>query len=437
MTPLEQAQRRRPLAELRRQGELFVRWLITLYRAHLPSHILKQFSSNRSLQVASALAYQTILSLVPLIVVGFSILNAFGGPESSAGLLTYTLENLIPIEASSIEGILRGMPSLSSPQAVGVVGVITLLILSTTLLSNIERALNDVWRVRGQRSFVSRFATYYTILTLAPVLLSLGIYQATRVTEASHLAARVLPSVLTFGAFFVCYKILPQPRTRWRPALVGALLANALFELSKWAFALYVSFAAGGTYASIYGAIGLLPLFLIWVYVSWIVFLFGGQAAYSVQNLELLAELDIHQDPERRSEELFDQTTDEAAIRLFFEISVAFQRGEAPPSEEDLAIAIPMPEFAVRFLVERFLQRGLLLQVGNTGLVPSRPPSGILVLDLVEGLRAPRVPLDISAMPSPLRAALDGMRAGRQKALAGTTFADLMPRLEARAAVLS
>lgn len=417
-----------------RQGAALWGWLLTLYRAHLPSHIAKQFIQNRSTQVAAALAYQTILSLVPLIVVGLSLVNVFGGTEkeSSPALMAYLLENLIPVESAKITEFLKSLPSLSEPHTVGLVGVITLLLLSTTLLANIEKALNDIWRVHGQKSLFTRFTTYYSILTLSPVLLSLGIYQASQITEASSLLARALPFILNFIAFWVCYN-LPKPKTRWRSTLTGAFIATLLFEFSKWGFSLYVYFAAKSTYANIYGAIGVLPLFLIWVYISWLIFLLGGQIAYSVQNIELLAELDKQHDPTRRSEELFDQATDEAAILLFYEIARAHQQGEPPPDEEALSITLAMPVLITRFLIDRFLQRGLILSIANGGFVPSRSPHSILVADLIDGLRTSRVDSTLSSAPPPVVSLLTSLRTSRRKTLGPVTFGELIQRTESKA----
>jgi membrane protein len=392
-----------------------------LYRAHLPSHVFRQFFQNHFLQVAASLAYQTILSMVPLIVVGFSLLNVFVG--SSADILSYLLVNFIPVQPERINEILGGLPSLSSPQAIGAIGLGTLLIVALTLFSNIEAALNNIWRVTSKRPLLLKFMTFYSLLTLAPLLLSIGLYLASQITETSGIFTRFIPSMLTFIVFFFCYKLLPQPNTRWRATITGGIVGSIFFEISKWGFALYLSYAADKSYSTIYGALGILPLFFVWIYVSWLVFLLGGQVAYSVQNIELLAELDRQQDAATISEDLFDQASDEAAIRLFYEISEAYQRGETPPDAEHLALAIPMPAMTVQFLLERFLERGLTLAVANGGFVPSRPPSQIDLFELIDGLRTPRIALDYASMDAPLRSALAQLKESRRKSLQGITFA--------------
>jgi membrane protein len=407
--------------KIKQQWSSFGEWLMILYRAHLPSHVSRQFIQHRFLQVAASLAYQTILSMVPLIVVGFSLLNVFVG--SSADILSYLLVNFIPVQPEKINDILGGLPSLSSPQAIGAIGLGTLLIVALTLFSNIEAALNNIWRVTSKRSLLLKFMTFYSLLTLAPLLLSIGLYLASQITETSGLFTRFMPSVLTFIVFFFCYKLLPEPNTRWRATITGGLVGSAFFEISKWGFSLYLAYAADKSYATIYGTLGILPLFFIWVYVSWIVFLLGGQVAYSVQNIELLAELDRQQDAATISEDLFDQASDEAAIRLFYEVSEAYQCGAPPPDAEHLALAIPMPALTVQFLLDRFLARGLILAVTNGGFVPARPPAQIDLFELIDGLRTPRIALDYVAMQAPLRNALEDLKESRRKSLQGTSFA--------------
>jgi membrane protein len=420
------------------RGVAVKRWAVNVYRARIVQQVVRQMDHQRALQVAGALAYQTILSMVPLIIVGFSLLHVFVGDGGSTELLGYLLQYLIPVETAKVSEVLKGLPSMASPQTVGAVGVFSLLLLVTTLLSNVEGAMNQVWRVGQSRSFVARFTIYYTTLTLAPLLLSVGLYQASQVTEASGLPARSLPWALSFFAFSLCYKSLPQAKTRWRPSFVGGVLAASLFWTAKWGFSLYVGYVASSTYANLYGTLGILPLFLLWIYVCWVVFLLGGQVAYTVQHFVLLAELDRQQDPERRSEELFDQTGDDAAVRLFYEIAAAFQHGKTPPDEEELALSIPMPALAVHFLVERFLQRGLLRALAGGGLVPARPLHELRVFDLVDGLRAPRVPLDLDTMPAPLRTALVELRQGRAAALGTLSFGSLTEAcLRAEAASLA
>ena len=253
--------------------------------------LLKNFVDDRCQRSAAALSYTTLLSLVPLTAVVFSIFAAFPVFQSvAADIQDFVFKNFVPASGEVVQQYLEEFTSKASRlTAIGV----TFLMLSALLLMNtIDAAINEIWHVTKPRKALPKFMVYWAVLTLGPVLMGASLAITSYVTSLpfftettllSGLRAQVLiilPFLATTLACTLLYAVVPNTQVPLRYAAIGALVAAALFELAKKGFAFYVT--TFPTYEMVYGALATIPVFLVWVYVSWLVILFGAEIAFSL-----------------------------------------------------------------------------------------------------------------------------------------------------------
>ncbi|HZM43344.1 MAG TPA: YihY family inner membrane protein [Burkholderiales bacterium] len=249
--------------------------------------VWQRFFEDGCMSIASDLAFTTLLALVPIIVVALAVLSAFPVfRETSVQLQTFLLANLIPESAASVTTYAQEL----SDNAAGltIIGLVFLFVTATLLLLSIDKAFNRIWRVRRPPRVARRIFIYGMLLTVAPVLIGLSLSLTSWVVSVSLglvkeapyavlVLLRIVPIVLTGFAFAMLYITLPNRRVRARDALAGGFLSAAAFEATKHGFALYITrFPA---YKLVYGAFAAIPIFLIWIYLSWVVVLFGAAAA--------------------------------------------------------------------------------------------------------------------------------------------------------------
>lgn len=258
-------------------------WLARLGRfARLVLQRLRQDRCNR---VAGELSFTTLLALVPLTTVSIAVLSLF--PVFETWMHTaqeFIYGNFVPAAGDAVSQYLQQFAANAGRLTVW--GLLFLIVTALLLMATIEHAFNDIWHVAQPRKRIYRFLGYWAVLTLGPILIGLSLSVtayllslpvflgagAARGLRALMLA--VAPSVFEMAAFMLMYVVVPNHRVRWRHALVGSIVAAILFEVAKRAFAWFVlSFS---TYHVIYGALAALPVFLVWIYLSWMVVLLGA-----------------------------------------------------------------------------------------------------------------------------------------------------------------
>ena len=253
--------------------------------------VLKRFGQDQCMRIAAALSYTTLLALVPLGAIAFSILSAFPVfDEVQTTIKSMLFENFLP---QSVEGAQSYFEHfIGQTQGLTAIGTVALAVTALLLLATIEAALNGIFHVKATRPFVPRMLMFWAVLTLGPLLLggslSLGTYLlfvsewmgADKIPGLGGLMTRLTPGVLAVIAFSLFYAIVPYRPVRVRDALIGGLAAGVLFGIGRKLFALYItSFPA---YQTIYGAVSMLPIFLIWMYFSWAIVLIGAEIAASL-----------------------------------------------------------------------------------------------------------------------------------------------------------
>lgn len=252
--------------------------------------LAKRFLDDNLFQAAGALSYTTVFALVPLSMVVFGVLSAFPVfGEWSDRLSDYIFSNFVPSAARSVESYLKQF-SANAGQLTAA-GVIALVVSLLITLNGVEATFNRIWRVKSGRPKVGRFLVYWTVLTLGALMAAASLAISARFfamsvfeTEAGHMLQRLLlrlaPIAIELLAFAAIYRVVPHRTIQWRHAIAGAMLATFLFESVKWGIGLYLG--NFGSYSKIYGTLAFVPIFLLWIYLSWIAILLGASLASSM-----------------------------------------------------------------------------------------------------------------------------------------------------------
>jgi membrane protein len=252
--------------------------------------VMRRFNEDRCMQIASSLTYTSLLSIVPMVTVALTVIAAFPAfGQVTAALQTFILQNLVPASADVIASYTQQFSANAAKLTA--VGIVFLVVTSIMLLLTIDRAFNDIWRVKRPRSVVQRVFVYWTLITVGPVLIgasltltswlvgqAVGLVRG--VPGAGVVLLSIVPVVLTSIAFAMLYIAMPNRRIALRDAVLGGVLAGVAFEVMKRSFAFYV--AQFPTYTLVYGAFATLPVFLLWLYLSWLVVIFGAVVVASL-----------------------------------------------------------------------------------------------------------------------------------------------------------
>jgi len=247
--------------------------------------VVKRFVDDRCMRVASSLSFTTLLALVPLTAVTLAVLSLFPVFSTWMGVIQeFIYSNFVPAAGETVHKHL--MQFAGKTGRLTVVGLVFLAVTAILLMATIEQAFNDIWRVANTRKLVHRFLAYWALLTLGPLLIAISLTLTTQLialpffdravfSAVDRIMGWVLPVIFEVGAVMLLYIVVPNTPVRWRQALVGALFTVVLLEIAKRLFAAAMKYLFG-SYQIVYGAIAVLPVFLIWIYISWLIVLLGA-----------------------------------------------------------------------------------------------------------------------------------------------------------------
>jgi membrane protein len=250
--------------------------------------IFKRARQERLPQVAGSLTFTTALSLVPLLAVSFALFTRFPVfRKLQQAIQEQLLQSLLPPDIARI--VLKHLTRFAAnASGLTVVGSLFLLVSAVVLLLTVENAMNRIWQVKKDRPLLKRVGLYLVVLALAPLVVGASLWGTAQLLKASAgllhalppwavLVLNAMPVLLGAVALACFYHFVPNTPVRWRNAFAGGLFASIAFELGKRGFTAYV--AAVPTYRTVYGAFAALPVFLLWVYFSWLVILGGALIA--------------------------------------------------------------------------------------------------------------------------------------------------------------
>lgn len=377
---------------------------------------------NRAGQQAAALAYHSIFGLVPLalvMVLVFESMPSFRVHEEKVRTFIYEQLSLTDIQipvGSSLGSVEPNDPNQvataddSSPQktvpltvylesmiqrffaglnkgSITVVGALFVVWAALGLLTTTERAFNNIWHVPKGRSWVNRVLNYWGLLTLGPLLLGLGVYVTSTYAAASQIQEKVTshagPMVVSYGvtwvALFLLYFILPNARVDVRAALWGAAVSALVWTGAKWGFNQYVNHFI--PYSKVYGVVGLVPLTVFWIYVTWLIVLFGLQLTFTTQHLSTLDQAQMHAPV--RSDPHF-MINDLTVIQLLRDIVRTCEQQKCPASDEVICSRLELPPILGRRLLSHLVETGLLVKTiePTEGYMTARDPGNITMVDI-------------------------------------------------------
>jgi len=254
-------------------------------------YLVRRFIDDNCFQVAGALAYTTLFALVPVLTAVLGVLTAFPVfGEWRDRITQFAFENFVPAAGYVVQGYFTQF--VESASKATAIGVAVLLFSAISLMLSVEDAFNRIWRVQKPRGVAWRVAMNWAVLIFGPLLLVTALAAASwvaatplleRAEESFGLKAyllRALPWIVEFGGLAACYRLVPHCPVRLRDAAIGALVATILFELAKRGFSAYAT--DGSSYSRIYGALAIIPIFIVWIYLSWLTVLFGASLAAAI-----------------------------------------------------------------------------------------------------------------------------------------------------------
>lgn len=408
--------------------------------------VATHFVRNRCLIRASALAYTTLLALIPLLAVVISIGSSLlknddedkiyqaiasiapaapinvknpAGNSNSVVTVKTNFENFAAGISNNVESPTNEISATNSAKsantristqkeiarqlhnfvqntqgnALGVTGVIVFLAIAIGMLSRIEETFNDIWGVAHGRNWLRRIVLYWTTITLGPLLLltafglmSSGHFQAAKnyfqhMPLFGNFIFGLLPLIVLWFAFTLIYLLVPNTKVKFSAAFIGGAVAGTLWHLNNAFSFLYVSGAV--MKSNIYGSIGLVPVFMLSLYFSWAILLFGAQFAYAFQNRAAYLQDKLADNINQRGREFI-------ALRLMTGLGQRFQNGLRPATVAEISGELGVPSRLAQQILRTLAAAQLVTEVGGAeaAYVPARPLETITAHDVLLALRA-------------------------------------------------
>ena len=389
--------------------------------------VIREITSGRLALHATSLVYTTLLSIVPLLALSFSVLQTMGAHQRMEPFLFQFFEPMGPEGIEIAEQILVFVDQMK----VGVLGSVGLAFLVYTVISlvqKIELSFNTIWRVPNLRSMGQRFSNYLSVILVGPLLMvsAIGItatvFSTTimqRLMEIEPLGSviiimsRFTPFLLVVLAFTFLYTFMPNTRVRLRYALIGGLIAGLAWQAGSMAFATFV--ATSTRYAAIYSSFAIGIFLLIWIYLNWMILLAGASIVFYLQTPGSIA---LHRDVEPSPE-----LQEKAAMTIMWQVCRPFARGEPPPGRKTLEEQLNIPWETARKISDKLIRAGLLMPAGENGdhLVPGKALDRITPKDVLDAARK-----DEDRIVARLPDVLPDNLAGEPRPGETATFSELM-----------
>jgi len=398
--------------------------------------VMRNFLEHNLLLRASALSFTTLLSIVPLLALAFAVLKGLGVQNSLEPLI---LQRFTVGSGEVVDKIITYINN-TKMGSVGAIGLAFLMVTVVSLLGNIEEAFNDIWGVEGHRSIYRRFSDYLSVVVSGPLLVLAAISITTSMQSQSFvqwilqqsyvgdlllLVFQVVPYLIIWIALFSLYVFMPNTKVRLKSALVGGILAGTIWQLAQWGF---IHFQIGvAKYNAIYGTLAALPVFMAWIYTSWLIVLFGVEVVAAHQSRRTF----LH---DFEPTELSYATREATALVFLLTVAGAFYREERPWTLERLADEKHVPLRTARRLLSKLVATGyLLVSEGKGTYYPARDLEHIRISALLrdlkhQGGKFPRDEADeLGEMTRELVQKLDRLT---DEALENLTLKDLVERCE-------
>lgn len=454
--------------------------------AHFWLLAFKSFHRNKGPLRATALAYATLFSLVPLLAITVSVTTAVlaqKGEDKTKQYLRSMVDYVAPQlqllrKAGDGKGGAQNQPGKEAgdqqalqkqpsgeqdevqraiaeqrqeadvrqevvdkiygfienvqPGTLSITGMVGLIAVAILLLTNIENTFNDIWGVTQGRTWFRRVVQYWATISLGPIVLSVIIYlvstnlKQTDLTGIPWLGTKILPFFIISCAFALFYKLMPNTEVHWNAAAVGGLVGGSLWLMLNIANALNMSRVV--SMSAIYGsAMAVLPIFLLGLYFSWLILLFGAQVSYAYQNRQVYVQ-------EKQAESVSQKSREYVALRVMTMLALRFERGEKPASLLEIGTELGVSTRLVGRVLQQLIAAHLAVEIGGkeSTYAPGRPIETITCENIIEVFRIQNG-RDLTTKEEPTRAIIcaefERIRMAEKQVAETITLKDLVARL--------
>ena len=325
------------------------------------------FQEDKCHLKASALTFWTVLSIVPVAALVFGIASGFGFEM----MLEKELMERIPGQEEAFEQIVNFSHSLLEKTKGGLIAGIGIVILFWTVikvLGNIEQSLNDIWKIKRSRTMGRKIGDYLSLMIICPFILILSssatVFITTGITYVSEKVSflgmispymfsglKLIPYILVWSLFTFIYMIMPNTRVRLGAGMLGGIIGGTIYQLVQWG---YITFQLGvSSYNAIYGSFAALPMFLVWMQLSWLIVLFGTEISYACQNID---KYELKPDSDNISRNLKILFT----IRIVHVLVKNFSRGNKALSAARISECVEIPICLGDRIVQELVEAGIV-----------------------------------------------------------------------------
>ncbi|MBN2427161.1 MAG: YihY family inner membrane protein [Deltaproteobacteria bacterium] len=364
--------------------------------------VFRKFFEDRCPMRASSLTYTSLLAIVPLFALMFSVLKGFGVQNT---LETIVLKK-ITIGSEEIVHHIIGYINNTNAARLGTMGLAILILTVMSMLSNIEKSFNHIWGVRETRSTFRRFSDFLSVLVLGPVFIFAAISMTStlqsqvflqRLLEMAYVGEvililfKTLPFVVMWAAFTFLYIFMPNAKVRLSSALVGGIFGGTIWQLAQWGF---VHAQVGvARYNAIYGTLAALPILMIWIYLSWIIVLLGLIVTYAWQNTEIIRR-------ETSEQRVSFMCREKTALAILILVTRKFYENGQPWDLQRISGHLNLPPRLRMRVLDELVDLGFLSEVVDEGeesaYQPAKAPERVAVADIIAEFRRQGDSLDCS-----------------------------------------
>ena len=364
------------------------RWAVRQYK--LLFYTVQGLSSHGTMVRSAALTFYTLMSLVPVVALVFAVVKGFGLAEG----LEQNLYEVLPQSPEVIDYVVGfAQKALARTQGgwVALVGVLTLFWAVIKVFGSIEDAFNNIWEVRSTRSAARKYGDYIAVVVVAPILWvissSMGNYAAEILGVAGSPALEVLSRagslVVAWVMFTFIYVVLPSTKVRFTAALTAGVVAGTAFVLFQWGYVYLQRWMT--SYNAIYGSFAALPLFLLWMQISWEILLLGGELSFAYQNVARF-------DEERESLLVSYDCRRKLMVGVMLLVSRAFRDGRGAVSFSEIRDRLDVPTRIMNNILYTLVQARMLNEIRTEGTdydleyAPARDISTLRVYDILSAV---------------------------------------------------
>jgi YihY family inner membrane protein len=322
-----------------------------------------------------------------------------------------------------IQELVDGVYDKLSSGGLSTVSFVLLIAAALTLAFTIEKSLDEIWGSVGRRRLLRRIVMYWVVLTLGPLLIVLSFYLAKQVGINSAIQELAISVAGPLLALYLMYQLMPSAPVHPLTAIAGAFTSAVFLQIASWLFGLYLKHAVG--YEKLYGNLALVPIFLFWLWIMWVIVLAGAEISYTLQNLSRL----VAEERRRRGAPFIHPGL--VALGLVLHAGRAFSSGKGPVDADDLAESSGLPDKLWIRLVDLLRDRGILIDAGPDGsrFIPGRPLDTLRVEEIfatVEDSLVARFDEFWHPEQGQLQSLTNLLTRARQRELGTTSIADLL-----------